>query len=158
MGVAFQVYQSRIVSPEGFTPFRRIKTVSKPLRVDKTGSARGISDLSRVALRAMTDVPFCYNGHFVAQCILTIVAVIRVFFRTRADTALEILALRQQVAVLKRKRPRPPLGSLDRLFWATLRHFWSRWSEVLVIVKPETGGRLAPCRFSLLLALALPFP
>ena len=29
--------------------------------------------------------------------------------RARADTALEILALRQQVAVLKRTRPRPPL-------------------------------------------------
>src|SRR5580765_885889 len=65
-------------------------------------------------------------------------AVLRVFFRSRSDTALEVLALRQQVAVLKRKRPRPALNSLDRLFWTTLRHFWSRWSDVLVIVKPET--------------------
>jgi hypothetical protein len=40
--------------------------------------------------------------------------------------------------VLKRKRPRPILNSLDRLFWTTLRHVWSRWSDVLVIVKPET--------------------
>ena len=40
--------------------------------------------------------------------------------------------------MLKRKRPRPALNSLDRLFWTTLRHFWSRWSDVLVIVKPET--------------------
>src|SRR5690242_12210027 len=53
-------------------------------------------------------------------------------------TALEILALRQQVAVLKRKRPRPPLNSVDRLFWTTLRRIWSRWADVLVIVKPET--------------------
>ena len=65
-------------------------------------------------------------------------AVIRVFFRSRSDTALEVLALRQQVAVLKRKRPRPVLNSWDRLFWTTLRHLWSRWSDVLVIVKPET--------------------
>jgi hypothetical protein len=43
-----------------------------------------------------------------------------------------------QVAVLKRKRPRPKLNSLDRLFWTTLRRSWSRWTEVLVIVKPET--------------------
>ena len=43
-----------------------------------------------------------------------------------------------EVAVLKRKRPRPVLNSLDRLFWTTLRHRWSRWTEVLVIVKPET--------------------
>lgn len=51
---------------------------------------------------------------------------------------MEVLALRQQVAVLKRKRPRPTVNSLDRLFWTALRHFWSRWAEVLVIAKPET--------------------
>jgi hypothetical protein len=51
---------------------------------------------------------------------------------------LSILALRQQVAVLKRKRPRPTLNSLDRFFWTTLRRFWSIWTDVLVIVKPET--------------------
>src|SRR5215469_10304478 len=86
----------------------------------------------------ITNLAVCYNGHFVAQCFLTILAAIRVFFRSRADTALEVLALRQQVAVLKRNRRRPALRSLDRLFWTTLRRFWSRWSEVLVIVKPET--------------------
>src|SRR5437867_9843466 len=48
---------------------------------------------------------------------LTLLAAVRVFFRSRSDTALEILALRQQVAVLKRKRPRPSLNSFDRLFW-----------------------------------------
>ena len=50
----------------------------------------------------------------------------------------KILALRQQIAVLKRKRPRPKLNSLDRLIWTTLHRFWSRWPDVLVIVKPET--------------------
>jgi hypothetical protein len=74
----------------------------------------------------------------VAHYILIILAAIGVFFRSRTDTALEVLALRQQVAVLKRKRSRPTLRTLDRLFWTALRHFWSRWSEVLVIVKPET--------------------
>jgi hypothetical protein len=74
----------------------------------------------------------------VIEFILSMLAVIRVFFRARRDTALEILALRQQVAVLKRKRPRPPLNAIDRLFWTVLRRLWSRWSEVLVIVKPET--------------------
>jgi RNA polymerase subunit RPABC4/transcription elongation factor Spt4 len=61
-----------------------------------------------------------------------------VFFLSRSDTALEVLALRQQVAMRKRKRPRPMLNRLDRLFWTALRHFWSRWRDVLVIVKPET--------------------
>ena len=69
---------------------------------------------------------------------LSILAAIRVFFRSRGDTVLEVLALRQQVAVLKRKRPRPPLNTIDRLFWSTLRRFWPGWSDVLIIVKPET--------------------
>lgn len=75
---------------------------------------------------------------FVFEFTLAILAAIRVFFRSRGDTALEVLALRQQVAVLKRKRPRPPLNSLDRLFWSTLRRFWLGWTDVLLIVKPET--------------------
>lgn len=62
----------------------------------------------------------------------------RVFFRTRSDTALEILALRQQVAVLKRQHPHPPLKAHDRLFWITLRRLWPGWKQVLVIVKPDT--------------------
>jgi hypothetical protein len=74
----------------------------------------------------------------VPEFILSILVAIRVFFRSRADMALEVLALRQQVAVLKRKRPQPTLNSLDRFFWTTLRRFWSRWTDVLVIVKPET--------------------
>ena len=75
---------------------------------------------------------------FVLDFILSLVSAVRVFFRSRADTALEVLALRQQIAVLKRKRPRPPLNCLDRFFWTALRRLWSRWSDVLVIVKPET--------------------
>ena len=72
------------------------------------------------------------------EFILSLLAVFRVFCYSRSDTALEILALRQQVAVLKRKRPRPVLNIWDRLFWTTLRHLRSRWSNVLVVVKPET--------------------
>lgn len=72
------------------------------------------------------------------QFILALLAAVRVFFRSRNDTALEILALRQQIVVLKRKRPRPWLNQFDRLFWITLRCVWSRWAEVLVAVKPET--------------------
>ena len=72
---------------------------------------------------------------------LAFLAAIRILFRTRLDISLEVLALRQQVAVLKRKRPRPSLNRLDRFFWTTLRHLWPRWSDVLLIVKPETVVR-----------------
>src|SRR5712671_6228868 len=70
--------------------------------------------------------------------ILDLVTAVRVFFLCRTDLALEILALRQQVAVLKRRHPRPKLSRMDRLFWTALRSFWSRWAEALLIVKPET--------------------
>ena len=65
------------------------------------------------------------------EFILSLLAVVHVFFRTRRETAIEVLALRQQVAVLKRKRPRPELNSRDRLFWTALRQFWPRWRDVL---------------------------
>jgi len=64
--------------------------------------------------------------------------VIHVLLRSRDHTALEILALRQHVAVLKREHPRPMLNTADRLFWTMLRRFWPRWHDVLVIVKPKT--------------------
>lgn len=62
-----------------------------------------------------------------AAFILLVLAAARAFFRDRGDIFLEIFALRQQVAVLKRKRPQPPLNALDRFFWTTLRRLWPRW-------------------------------
>jgi len=60
------------------------------------------------------------------------------FFSSRNDLGLELVALRHQLAVLKRKNPRPKLTRWDRLFWLTLRRLWSRWASALLIVKPET--------------------
>jgi hypothetical protein len=45
--------------------------------------------------------------------VLALIAAARVFFQSRTDIAVEVLALRQQVAVLKRRRSRPQLRSLD---------------------------------------------
>ena len=70
--------------------------------------------------------------------VLALIAAARVFFRSGTDIAIEVLALRQQLAVLKRKRPKPPLCPLDRLFWTVLRATWSRWKDALLVVKPET--------------------
>ena len=63
------------------------------------------------------------------------------FFRSRHALGLELAALRQQVGVLKRQNPRPKLSCWDRLFWLTIRRLWSKWSSVLLIVKPETVVR-----------------
>ena len=42
------------------------------------------------------------------------------FFRSRRDLLLENLALRQQLAVLKRRRPQRRFDAMDRLFWVGL--------------------------------------
>jgi hypothetical protein len=67
-----------------------------------------------------------------------VVAYLRTFILPRHKLALEAAALRQQLAVFKRKQPRPKLDRLDRLFWIVLRRLWDGWSGALIIVKPET--------------------
>src|SRR5260370_1003368 len=59
-------------------------------------------------------------------------------FKSRATLHLENLALRHQLAVLRRSVKRPKLTSADRLLWAWLCEVWSDWRSSLVIVKPET--------------------
>jgi len=75
------------------------------------------------------------------------------FFRSRHDLGLELVALRQQVGVLKRKNPRPQLSPWDRLFWLGLRRWWSQWARVLVIVKAGDRRGLASRRLPRVLAL-----
>ena len=54
------------------------------------------------------------------------------------DIALENQALRQQLAVFKRKCPRPGLRGRDRFFWVWLSRSWEDWHQALVMVRPET--------------------
>ena len=51
---------------------------------------------------------------------------------------METVALRQQLAVFKRKQPRPRLARLDRLFWIAMRRLYPGWADALILVKPET--------------------
>jgi hypothetical protein len=67
-----------------------------------------------------------------------IIAALRSAVRPRASLVAENLALRQPLAVLRRKTKRPQLVPLDRAFWVVLSRVWSRWAETLTIVKPET--------------------
>lgn len=80
----------------------------------------------------------CYNVGYVLELLFSFLVAIRVFFRSRGDTALEVLALRQQLAVLKRRRPRPA---------------WTDSSG-----RPLAGsGPAGPmCRLPLVLAVAIP--
>src|SRR5271169_3156430 len=60
------------------------------------------------------------------------------FFRVRQSLLLENLALRQQLAVLKRRRRSPCLSPFDKLFWVAVSRFWSGWKQALIVVTPET--------------------
>src|SRR5262245_48446968 len=59
-------------------------------------------------------------------------------FRSRCSLGLEIIALRQQLGIFKRRLPRPRMRIQDRIFWILLQRLWPAWSQVLLIVKPET--------------------
>jgi transposase InsO family protein len=65
-------------------------------------------------------------------------AYISAFVISRHQLALEAVALRQQLAVYKRKQPHPKLRRSDRLFWVMLRRAWKNWPKVLILVKPGT--------------------
>jgi putative transposase len=59
--------------------------------------------------------------------------------RTRAELVLEGIALRHQIAVLRRSGiRRPRFRRWDRLFWILLSWWWPAWRESLLIVQPET--------------------
>src|SRR5271166_4029562 len=71
---------------------------------------------------------------------LWIGALIRLF-RSCGNLVLENPVFRQQLAVLKRRHPRPSLGLFDKLFWVIARRVWSAWKQSLIIVTPETVVR-----------------
>jgi hypothetical protein len=53
---------------------------------------------------------------------------------SRSNLLIENLALRQQLAILMAKRPRPRMRAVDRFFWVVLRRFWPPWKEVLAVI------------------------
>jgi hypothetical protein len=74
---------------------------------------------------------------FIVLSLGTLVRLLRV----RRSLLLENLALRQQLAVLKRQHPKPRVGLLDKLFWVAVRRVWSGWKQSLIVVTPETVVR-----------------
>ena len=71
--------------------------------------------------------------------LVSVLATLRGLLRSRAALHIEVLALRHQVQVLQRSRPRRlRLVKADRCLWAWLSRTWTDWRAALVIVKPET--------------------
>src|SRR3982750_878644 len=73
------------------------------------------------------------------QGLFTVLGALASLCQTSAQLRLEDLALRQQLAVLRRSAPkRLKLTSADRIFWVWLRCVWTDWKSTLIIVKAET--------------------
>ncbi len=64
--------------------------------------------------------------------VVAMLAYVQTFLATRHHAAMETAALRQQLAVYKRKQSRPKLNRFDRLFWVMFRILWNNWSEALI--------------------------
>ncbi len=69
---------------------------------------------------------------------IALLGALRASLKTRTDLALENLALRQQLVLLRRRSKRPQFGRLERLFWVWLSHQWAGWREALHVVRPQT--------------------
>ena len=75
-------------------------------------------------------------------CLLRLLPVLAIrLLRSRRELLLENLALRQQLAVLKRRHPQPRFAISDKLFWVMLRRLWYGWKCALVLVRPDTVVR-----------------
>src|SRR2546422_11435156 len=79
--------------------------------------------------------------------VLALFGAVRAAFQTHANLALENLALRQQLALLRHRSRRPRFSFLDRAFWLSLSQRCTVWRRSLHIVRPETVRRLHSQRF-----------
>ncbi len=67
-----------------------------------------------------------------------LLGVLLAIVRDRSDLVAENLVLRQQLSALSHRNKRPKLRPFDRFVWGLLSQHWSRWRDLLVIVKPAT--------------------
>ena len=79
--------------------------------------------------------------------LLGLFRLIWLFGRSQDAVALENLALRQQLAIYKRKKKRPRLIRRDRWFWIVLASIWKDWRQALLVVHPDTVVRWQRQRF-----------
>jgi putative transposase len=65
--------------------------------------------------------------------------IIKILFKSKDELVLEIIELRQQLATYKSKKEKPKnITDITRSYLVALKETWTKWKDVLVIVKPET--------------------
>jgi hypothetical protein len=72
-------------------------------------------------------------------CRVRSIVALRIALAVRRDLLIECLALRHQLAVLRRSDRR--FHQSERLFWVCLRRWWPGWKNALVLVQPATVAR-----------------
>jgi hypothetical protein len=88
-----------------------------------------------------------------------ILGVLASLFKSRAKLEAEILILRQQINVLRRRASkRPHLNNTDRFLFVWLYHWFPSVLGAIAIVRPEDHHSLAPRWVSSVLALAIAQP
>ena len=70
--------------------------------------------------------------------VILVVRLLIVLASRHGSVALENLALRQQLGMYRRTRPKPSMRWSDRLFWIGLRAAWRDWKSALMFVRPAT--------------------
>src|SRR5215813_12157014 len=79
--------------------------------------------------------------------LLSIFRFVRLLLSGHQAVAIENAALRLQLAAFQRKQKRPLLTTFDRVFWITLRRWWSGWRRPLLYVRADTVTRWQRERF-----------
>ena len=99
----------------------------------------GPSKIIPIDLQSLKLIDFHLLRWSAQQRLFTVLGALTSMLKTSAQLRLENLALRQQLAVLRRSAPkRLKLTPADRIFWVWLRRVWSDWKSALMIVKAET--------------------
>jgi hypothetical protein len=81
----------------------------------------------------------CYKRHMPRSLRLLFILLVKSVHSHR-NLLLKNLALRQQLAILKQKRPHPRFTSQDKLFWVILRRLWPGWRRALILVRRRLLG------------------
>jgi hypothetical protein len=103
------------------------------------GLASTVPPNNPIDLQSLKLIDFHLLRWSAQQRLFTVLGALTSMLKTSAQLRLENLALRQQLAVLRRSAPkRLKLTPADRIFWVWLRRVWSDWKSALMIVKAET--------------------
>ena len=75
------------------------------------------------------------------NCLIFLLETIGAVFKSRRQLALENLALRQQLAMLKQSVKRPRVSTIDRVFWVLFSKYVDGWRAMLHALHPDTVVR-----------------